>query len=110
MRSYLIDELESSDLARVREFLSDHATPSELGDIFWIPIPDDLLNESQYQHRQCRPHVLAVELGDTWVRMECFVRSLRGMRCECQAYCTPQQMLLLLNFAHAMLDELGIRT
>jgi hypothetical protein len=42
--------------------------------------------------------------------MECFVRSLKGMRCECQAYCTRQQLLFLLNFAQAMLDDLGIQT
>jgi hypothetical protein len=110
MRSYVIDEVQPPDMAKVRDFLRDHAIPSELGDIFWVPIPDALLNEKQYQHRECRPHVSALELGDTWVRMECFVRSLKGMRCECQGYCTHQQILFLINFAHAMLDDLGIKT
>ena len=110
MRAYVIDEVNPSDMAKVRSFLTDHAIPSELGDVFWIPIPDDLLNKNQYQHRQCQPHVLAVELGKSWIRMECFVRSLKGMRCECQAYCTRQQLIFLLNFAHAMLEDLGIQT
>lgn len=110
MRSYFIDELQPSDVGRVRAFLMEHAIPSELGDVFWIPIPEDLLNEKQCHHRQCRPHVLAVELGKTWVRMECFVRSLKGMRCECQGYCTKHQFLFLVNFANTMLDDLCIDT
>ena len=110
MRSYLIDEIHPSDMAKVRDFLTNNALPSEIGEIFWVPVPDDLLSEKQYHHRECRPHVLAVELGNNWVKLECFVRSLKIMRCECQAYCTLQQTLFLINFAHHMLEDLDIKT
>jgi len=78
--------------------------------MFWLEIPADLLNPVQYSHRECRPHVLAVEVGRSWVKMEFFARSLANMRCECQQYASEQQIQHALRWIHGMLDELGIRT
>ena len=110
MRTYLIDELSPSKTDKIREFLGEHAIRSTLNEIFWVRIPDDLLSEMQFQHSQCRPHVFAVELGSDWVKMELFVRSLEGMRCDCPGYCTGQQKNFILKFADGMIEQLNIET
>ncbi|MGD2126273.1 MAG: hypothetical protein PVG99_09350 [Desulfobacteraceae bacterium] len=110
MRSYFLDEIPLADIKKARTFLEQNTIRAELGDIFWVRIPDDLLNHTQFQHRGCQPHVFAIELGEKWIKMEFFIRSLKGLRCECQAYCTPEQIQFILNFAHHMLTDLAIRT
>jgi len=110
MRAYLIDEISPPDMRRIRAFLSKNAIPSQLDQIFWVRIPDDLLSPRQFEHLGCKPHVFAIELGCDWIKLEFFVRSLRTMRCDCPGYCLPSQRDYILRFAHGMLEELGIRT
>jgi len=110
MRTYLIDELSPSKIEKIREFLGEHAIRSSLDQIFWVRIPDDLLSEMQFQHSKCKPHVFAVELGQDWVKLELFVRTLKNMRCDCPGYCTGQQRNFILNFTDGMIEQLKIDT
>ena len=110
MRSYLIDELSPRDVEKVNRYLTQKALASGLEKIFWVPVPNHLLSHIQSRHRTCQPFVYALELGGKWVKIECFVRSLKGMICECQDYPTPGQMTFILDFAHQMIKDLGIKT
>ena len=110
MRSYLIDEISPADMEKLEEFLRENALQSPMEGIYWMRIPSDLLNETQFLHRECQPHVFAVELGTGWIKMEFLVRTLRGVRCECQAYCTPPQRGFILNFADRLIGQLEITT
>ena len=75
-----------------------------------MELPEDLLAAVQVEHRACKPHGFAVEVGSNWVKSEFFIRSLKGMRCECQRYCDRQQRDFILNFVDGMTDALDIRT
>jgi len=110
MRAYLIDEISPPDMQKITGFLKENAMKSSLDSLFWIRIPDDILSEIQFEHRNCRPHVFAVELGKDWLKLELFIRSLKNMQCTCPAYATPQQKDFIINFAHHMIDQLDIRT
>ena len=110
MRAYLIDEISAPDMKKITGFLKENAMNSSLDSLFWIKIPEDILSETQFEHRHCRPHVFAVELGKDWLKLEMFVRSLKNIQCTCPAYATPQQKDFIINFAHHMVDQLGIRT
>lgn len=110
MRAYLIDEIRVQEMEQVKGFLNRHAIRSSLDQIFWVQIPDDLLNGTQYLHTQCRPHVFAVELGPDWIKLELFVRTLKSMRCDCPAYCTPIQRDFIFRFADGIIDQLKICT
>jgi hypothetical protein len=110
MRAYLIDEIDPPDMQKLTGFLKENAMKSSLDNLFWIRIPDDILSETQFEHHSCRPHVFAVELGRDWLKLELFVRSLKTMQCTCPAYATPQQKDFIINFAHHMIDQLGIKT
>lgn len=110
MRAYLIDEITRPDMEKITAFLKDHAIHSSLEQIFWIKVPDDILNDIQFRHRDCQPHVFAIEIGSDWIKLELFIRTLTSIRCDCPAYCTSQQMSYLLNFADGMIKQLGIQT
>lgn len=110
MRSYLIDEISPHDMRKIREFLKENALCSSLPEIFWVKIPKDLLTKVQFRHRNCGPHVFAVETGPDWIKLEFFVRSLKTMRCNCSGYCTESQREYVHRFAYSMIQHLDIRT
>ncbi len=97
-------------MALVADFLESHALKSRLEGMFWGRIPDDLLSPRQYEHSDCRPHVFGIELGDDWIKLELYVRSLEDMRCACAGYATRPQQDFIIHFALAMIRDLGIRT
>ncbi len=110
MRSYLIDEMSQSDMQKMRGFMQDNAEKSDLDSLFWGRLPQNILSEIQYVHSGCQPHVFAIELGKDWIKLELFIRSLTGMKCECQGYCTSQQKSFIINFADKALQDLHIKT
>jgi len=110
MKAYLIDEIPVQEMTEIKEFLKKHAIRSSLDQIFWVRIPDDLLNETQYMHTKCQPHVFAVEMGQDWIKLELFVRTLKSMRCDCPAYCTPSQRDYVFRFADGIIEQLKIHT
>jgi len=42
MRSYLIDEISPPDMKKVTEFLKENCAASNLDQLFWVKIPQDL--------------------------------------------------------------------
>lgn len=110
MKAYLLDEINKKDIEKIRDFLTENATRSSLNQVFWVEIPGDLLSPLQFQHKDCGPHVFAIELGDTWVKLEFFVRSLETLRCGCADYCTDVQREHIVHFADRMLAQLGVST
>ncbi len=110
MRSYLIDEILPGDLVRLRDRLKAEARPSQLDQIFWVPLPEPLLEKTQAEHLECRPHVFAVEFGRDWIKLEFFVRSAKTLRCTCPAPASVAQREFILGYADRLLETLRIRT
>jgi hypothetical protein len=115
VRQYLLDEIARPDLPRVRQYLSEHATASSLADVWWVDLPEDLLSPEQFEHRQCRPYRVAVEVGepevgDGFVRFEMLIRSRETMRCACLGYATRPQRDFILSFADRLVEDLALRT
>ena len=110
MRAYMIDEIASDDIEKIRSFLGNNSISSNLEGIFWIRIPSDILTEIQLEHQNCQPHITAAEVGRDWLKLEFFVRSLTNMNCACAGYCNPEQKEFIINFAEAMIEQLAITT
>ena len=110
MRYYLIDEISLSDMEKIYEFLKHNAISSRMVKVFWVPIPKELLSDMQFQHRDCQPHLFAIELGTDQMKVEFFIRNLNNLNCQCQSYCTPEQRDFILNFSQKMIGQLGIGT
>ncbi len=108
MRQYVIDEMRPNEIDKVRDYLEKVCEPSDLGNLFWIRVPDDILSPVQYEHRDCQPHCSAVELGDSMVKFEMLIRSRKKIRCKCIQMATSQQRNFILAFADKMMKDLGI--
>ena len=110
MRSYILDEISPADMEKISRFLKRNALESPLESIYWLEIPPDLYSATQSEHRDCAPYAFATETGHDWIKLEFFIRSRRGLGCECQGYCTPEQRDFILNFADKMLEVCAIKT
>ncbi len=108
MRQYVIDELRPHETERIRKYLEGSCEPSELGGLYWLCIPDDLLSPVQYEHNSCQPHCAAIEIGGDYVKFEMLIRSRRKIRCNCVHMATPQQRNFILSFADRVLTDLDI--
>ena len=110
MRYYLVDEISISDLEKIKNYLGDRALKSGLDDIYWVEFPDDYLTQMQSDHDSCGPHVFGLELGDSSLRAELFVRNRRHFGCACQRYCDDRQQDYVIDFVLNLINELNIRT
>ena len=110
MRSLLLDELSSQDVAKVRQYLEEQATASGLEDLYWIELAPELLADLQAAHHHCQPHRFAVEVGQDFVKLELLIRPADSLRCECGAYASHEQRGFILETADRMVAELGLRT
>ncbi len=110
MRQYLLNEINRSDYARLKDYLTEHAQASGLQDVWWVDLPSDLLSPEQFEHQDCQPHRFAIELGDDYLRIEFLIRSRNTMRCSCIGYATRQQRDFILAFADRLVEDLALKT
>ena len=102
MRSYMIEELSSDQIAEVQNTLVEKGWTSAIDGLYKIPVPVELLSPEQVEHTECGPFYMAVETGRNWVKMELLVRATQILRCSCIAYATPAQRAAAID----TLDEL----
>ncbi|GAB6058172.1 hypothetical protein [Desulfonatronum parangueonense] len=109
MRSYLIDELNSTDMQRLLPFLESQGLKASVDGMYWLQIPDDLLSPEQAQHaEECGPFVCSLETGQDWFKVELLVRGRGKLRCSCIAYATPNQREWILDQVDETLSRLEI--
>lgn len=110
MRQYLIDEVNKQDIEKVNAYLHKNAHQSGLLGVYWIHIPDDLLDKIQYRHDACKPFRFAVEVGRDNVKIEFLIRSQKSHRCNCIKYATKIQREFITNFCENLIETLNIHT
>ncbi len=110
MKSYLIDEIDASDMALIDSYLASNGKSSGINKLFWIELPGELTGAIQSTHPECSPYRFAVETGDSWVRAEFFVRTSNNLMCSCCGYCDESQRAYIIKYIDVMILELGIRT
>jgi hypothetical protein len=110
MRQYVLDELPKKEMERLRDYLQTQTLPSGMEKIFWLELPPDLLAPVQWEHRACGPHYLAIELGKEFIKFEFLVRARNRFRCDCVQYANPAQENFLIQFAHALIEKLDLKT
>ena len=109
MRQFLIDEIPRQQMEAVSLYLREKMQPSGMEKIFWLDVPKELLTPIQWEHRECGPHYLAVEVGQTFLKFEFLVRCRKRLRCDCVQYATPAQEAFVMNFVHALIQSLGLQ-
>ena len=109
MRQIVFDEINSRDVKKIKDYLSQHFEESMPG-LYWINLSDDLLDETQFQHKSCQPFYFVIEVGNNYVKIELLIRSRKRLRCSCIKYANEAQRNFILHFADKLIEDLNIRT
>lgn len=108
MKQYVIDELRPEDYKALKKYLDEQFGPAEMDRIYWIPVETDLLTDTQLQHKDCRPHYLALDLDPGRLACELLVRTKNRMSCDCIHYATEKQRNWLIELVDNMFKRLEI--
>jgi hypothetical protein len=109
MRSYYIDDFVPGELERLVGLLDGMELSAGMEDLYWLPVPSDMLTPLQRQHEsECGPYILALEILDSALRLELLVRARNRLRCDCVAYAEPKLVVHMIAYLHGLLDELKI--
>lgn len=109
MRTYCIDELREEETARLAERLKRAALAAGMPDLYWLPVPETLLNGVQQEHLgECGPYAMALELFPDALRLELLVRARNRLRCDCVAYAGPELVVHMIDHVNGLLRELDI--
>lgn len=108
MKQYVIDELRPADFEKVKDYLRTHFERSEVDNLFWVPVNEDLLTNVQRHHKTCQPFYVAVDLEPGRVSCELLVRTRSRVRCDCIQYATEKQRNWLISLVDSVLGQLEI--
>ena len=108
MKQYVIDELRPEDYKALKKYLDEKFGPAEMDGIYWIAVAPDSLTDIQLQHKECRPHYLALDLDPGRLACELLVRTKNRMRCDCIQYATEKQRNWLIQLIDSMFNCLEI--
>jgi hypothetical protein len=110
MKQYVIDELRPADYEKLKSSLDERFGPPDLGGVYWIPLEQKHLSDTQSSHGDCQPFYFAVELQERSMACELLVRTRERVRCSCIAYATRPQRNWVIQMLDDILDELNIHT
>jgi hypothetical protein len=108
MKQYVVDQLRYHDYEKLKAWLDQQYGDATMGAVYWIPLEREVLSPTQCEHRECQPHLAAVELEETRLSLELLVRTRNRIRCNCIAYATESQRNWLIHIVDRMLEQLGI--
>ena len=113
MRAYIIEDLLPDNARRLAEALDAKGYKGPMDDIYFLPVPAELLTDEQKDHTDdCGPHILALEIihgvETATLKLELLVRVRGRMRCSCVAYATPEQRNAMIDQFDAFIRELDI--
>ena len=74
MKQYTIDELRPDDYAKLKAYLDENFAVAGMECLYWIPLDNDVFEDAQRLHEQCRPHYFALELSPDRLTCELLVR------------------------------------
>ncbi len=113
MEEIIIARLNPEDLLRLQSRLLELGLGSSLEGLFWLPLPEALLNETQAAHREsCGPHALALDTDRSGgeIALEPLVRAGNHLHCECIAAASPEALEYMTNYLKELLRELSVNS
>ena len=110
MKQYVIDQLRENDFLKLEDYLNKNSETGELPGIYWIHLPNSLLQTTQLEHTDCQPFYFAVNLDLNSIRFELLIRTRSRLRCACIQYASQKQRDFIINYADQLFDKLGLMT
>ena len=108
MKQYQIDQIRLQDYPKIKAHLDNNYGPSDLGNIYWIPLPEHLYDDTQSRHSTCHPLYFVIELQETCLTCEFLIRSRNQIRCDCIKYAYGQQITHLITFTDQIFKIEGV--
>ncbi|XPV77861.1 MAG: hypothetical protein ACNI27_08035 [Desulfovibrio sp.] len=110
MRVYSIEEVNNEQAEKVVTAMNAKGFKATLDDMYYIPVPEDILDEEQKSHMEgCGPFMMTLEvqkgLEETTFRMELLIRASNILRCSCIAYATPEQREYMIDFLDLLIKQ-----
>ena len=96
MKQYVIDQLRPNDYFKIKAYLDMNLRLSGIPDIYWLILPQEMLEGNQAEHADCQPLYFALELSQSALSCELLVRTLSHVRCDCMRYASLAQRNLSL--------------
>jgi len=110
MRQFVVDDLSPMERDNIDTYLKRNLKSTPIVGMYWLVLPDDILTDTQKEHKDCAPFYFGVEVEKDLVRFEFLVRSNGHLHCDCIAHATSLQRQHVLGFIDTMLDEEKIRS
>ena len=110
MKQYVIDQLRESDFLKLEDYLGNNSEAGELPGIYWIPLPESLLETTQLEHPDCQPFYFAANLDLNAVSFELLIRTRSRLRCACIQYASQKQRDYILDYADGLFEKLNLMT
>ena len=110
MKQYVIDELRPEDHKKIKQYLDGAYGAAEMGNIYWVPITEDMLTEIQSEHADCQPYYFAIELEENRLALELLVRTKNRVRCACIGYASKDQRIWIIEAVDTIFEKLDIAT
>jgi hypothetical protein len=113
MRTYLIEDLFDSDYDTIIKAFDELGLKSQLDDMYYLPLPEELLQPEQREHMdECGPYFMALETvrnaAGNQLRLELLVRARKRIRCSCVCYATAPQRKHMIEYLDQFIEELEI--
>ncbi|MBI9111385.1 hypothetical protein [Maridesulfovibrio ferrireducens] len=109
MRNYLLEDIYEEDLKKISKALTDLEFTGGLEGIYYIPVPEDLLQTEQKEHiNECGPYFMALEVLEDGLKLELLVRARNKLRCSCVCYATTDQRNHMLDYLDNFINDLEI--
>ena len=111
-----MEDLVEDDLKKIAEALNEMGLLGPLEGIYYLPIPQELLQQEQKNHLdECGPYFMALELvegvsemSECQVKLELLVRGRNKIRCSCVTYATTEQRKHMIEYLDQFIEELEI--
>lgn len=113
MRAYLIEDLNDEDYKTVIKAFDELGFKGPLEGIYYIPLPEELLQPEQVDHKdECGPYFMALEGIEMYesnsFKLELLARGRKKMRCSCITYATPKQREHMIEYLDQFIEELEV--
>ena len=106
MDEVVFDQISLQALENVENKLTSLGLASSIPGIFWLPISNEFLTETQKEHaKDCGPYMLAVEITDNSLILETLVRASNRLHCNCMEPALPALLEHMTDYLNSLLTN-----
>jgi len=110
MKQYQIDEIRLDDYPKIKDHIDQNYGPADLGNVYWIPLPEHLYDSVQAKHATCHPLYFVIVLDESCLTCEFLIRTRNRIRCDCIRYANEKQIAYLISFIDRIFEITGVLT